>query len=63
MADATETLDLTGVLALLQRWQRVARSSQDAAAHRRMLERAERLNAGQDVATESWQHTKARLSL
>jgi len=35
MSAATETLDLTGVLDLLERWRRVARSSRDERAHRR----------------------------
>jgi hypothetical protein len=34
MAQATETLDLTGVLQLLERWRRVAESSRDAVAIR-----------------------------
>lgn len=37
MATATETLDLSGVVAMLARWQRVALSSQDPQAHRRMF--------------------------
>lgn len=61
MAHATETLDLTDVLALLHRWQRVARSSQDERAHARMLKHADRLTAGDDIPTEPWTHTKARL--
>jgi hypothetical protein len=62
MADATETLDLTDVLALLQRWERVARSSsRDERGHRRMLQHADRLTAGGDIATEPWTQTKARL--
>jgi hypothetical protein len=32
MAQATETLDLTGVLQLLERWRRAAESSRDAQA-------------------------------
>jgi hypothetical protein len=63
VAEATKTLDLSGVLAVLERWQRVARFSQDPKAHRRMLERAEQLNAGHEIATESWQQTKAGLGL
>jgi len=61
MADATETFDLTEVLSLLQRWQRVALSSRDAAAHRRMLEHADRLTVGDHVATEPWERTRTRL--
>ncbi len=63
MLDATETLDLTEVLAFTRRWRRVARSSADADAHRRMLEQAEALNAGSEVPTEPWSTTKARLGL
>lgn len=63
MAEATETLDLTGVLALLRRWQRVAWSSQDERAHRQMLNNADQLASGGNVSTEPWNVTKARLSL
>ena len=63
MSAATETLDLTGVLDLLERWRRVARSSRDERAHRRMLEHADQLNDGDDVATEPWPTTRARLGL
>jgi Family of unknown function (DUF6247) len=64
LAEAAETLDLSGVLEMLRRWQRVAWSSQnDPAAHRRMLELAEGLTAGDDVSTEPWHETRARLGL
>ncbi len=63
MATATETLDLSGVVAMLARWQRVALSSQDPQAHRRMLERAAILAAGGQVPMVPWEHTKARLGL
>jgi hypothetical protein len=66
MAQATETLDLTGVLRLLKRWRRVAESSQDARAHRRMLEHADRLSRGDtadEVSTEPWSVTRNRLGL
>lgn len=63
MADATETLDLTGVLALLRRWQRVAWSSSEPQAHRRMLTNAAMLASGEDIATEPWSVTKGRLGL
>ncbi|MGD0606608.1 MAG: DUF6247 family protein [Streptosporangiaceae bacterium] len=64
MADSTESGDLSCVLSMLRRWQRVAWSAQDdSEAHRHMLACADELNAGGDVATESWQATKARLSL
>ncbi len=64
MAEATETLDLAAVLEMLERWRRVAWSSRDdLAAHRRMLEKASRLVAGEDVPTEPWSAVKARLGL
>jgi hypothetical protein len=64
MADAAESLDLSGVLAMLERWQRVAWSTQDDPdAHRRMLENAARLNAGEDIGTVPWEQVKARLGL
>jgi hypothetical protein len=63
MAEATETLDLNGVLALLERWQRVARSARDPQAHRRMLDHADRLASGAEIPTEPWHETKARLGL
>jgi hypothetical protein len=66
MAQATETLDLTGVLQLLERWRRVAESSRDARAHRRMLGNAELLgrgDTGDEVSTEAWSVTRSRLGL
>ncbi|HEX7443788.1 MAG TPA: DUF6247 family protein [Acidimicrobiales bacterium] len=63
MAEATETLDLTNVLGVLRRWQRVALSSRDPEAHRRMLRKAGLLLAGEPVATEPWDVTKVRLGL
>ena len=64
MAEAAESLDLSGVLEMLRRWQRVAWSiHDDPSAHRRMLENARRLASGGDIATESWEVTKARLGL
>src|SRR6266849_5000241 len=64
MADAAESLDLSGVVSMLKRWQRVAWSTQDdPEAHRHMLACADELSAGGDVATEPWQRTKARLGL
>jgi hypothetical protein len=59
MREATETLDLTPVLEMLERWSRVARSSQDPRVHRRMLDHADRLQRGEDIATEPWSVTKA----
>jgi hypothetical protein len=63
MAEATETLDLTVVLGVLRRWRRVAWSSRDPQAHRRMLAQADRLNAGESITSEPWQETKSRLGL
>jgi hypothetical protein len=66
MAQATETLDLTGVLQLLERWRRIAESSRDVRAHRRMLERADQLSRGDtagEVSTEPWLVTRTRLGL
>jgi hypothetical protein len=63
-ADAAESLDLSGVVSMLKRWQRVAWSTQnDPEAHRHMLACADELNAGGHVATEPWQVTRAGLSL
>jgi hypothetical protein len=62
MAEAAESLDLSGVLAMFERWQRVAWSTRnDPYAHRWMLESASRLGAGEDVATVPWEHVKADL--
>lgn len=63
MSEATESLDLTGVMAVLRRWQRVAWSSRDEGAHRRMLERVDHMVGGTPVPTEPWAQTKARLGL
>jgi hypothetical protein len=64
MADAAESLDLSGVLAMLERWRRVAWSTRDdQGAHRRMLDNADRLSAGEDIATIPWQQAKTRLGL
>jgi hypothetical protein len=63
MADAAELLDLSGVLAMLERWRRVAWSSSDPDAHRTMLDNAARLSAGEGVATLLWEQVKARLGL
>lgn len=46
-ARATEALDLSEVLTMLDRWRRIARMTQsDPEAHRRMLAKAERALAG-----------------
>jgi hypothetical protein len=64
LAEAAETLDFSGLLAMLERWQRVAWSVRDDVdAHHLMLEHANRIEAGGKVATEPWQQTKARLGL
>ena len=49
MREATETLDLTPVLEMLERWHRVALLSRDPERHRRMLDHAERLQRGEDL--------------
>jgi hypothetical protein len=64
MADAAESLDLAGVPAMLERWRRVAWSTRDdQGARRRMLDNADRLGAGEDIATVPWQQVRARLGL
>src|SRR5664280_1797532 len=63
MAEAAETLDLTNVLGVLRRRQRVALSSRDPEAHRRMPRNVGRLLAGEPVATEPWDVTKVRRGL
>lgn len=63
MREATETLDLAPVLGMLQRWSLVAELSRDPERHRRMLDHAERLRRGEDLGTEPWSVTKARLDL
>ena len=64
MAEATETLDLTSVLEMLRRWERVARlTTHDPQAHRRMLRTAAAINAGEDVPMVSWDQVKGDLGL
>jgi hypothetical protein len=64
MTEAAESLDLSGVLAMLERWRRVAWSTQDDRnAHHTMLETARRLNSGEDVATVPWEQVKTRLGM
>jgi hypothetical protein len=63
MSDATENLDLTPVLAFTRRWRRVAQSSRDPEAHRRMLAQVDALDAGTAIPTEPWSATKAHLGL
>lgn len=63
MREAMETLELTPVVEMLERWHRVALLSRDAERHRRMLDHAERLQRGEDLPMESWSAMKARLGL
>jgi hypothetical protein len=64
MAEATETLNLTPVLEMLRRWERVARlTTHDPQAHRRMLRTAAAMNAGDDVPMVSWDQVKGDLGL
>lgn len=64
MTEASESLDLTGVLEFLRHWRLIATASTaDPHAHRQIMATAARLAAGQDVPTEAWPATKARLGL
>jgi len=66
MATATETLDLSEVLATLESWRRVARLTAVTGpeAHRAMYRRAAARMAGDDIpAEEPLVRTKARLGL
>lgn len=66
MARATESLDLSEVLATLDSWRRVARltAASGAEAHRAMYRRAAARLTGEDVpAGEALPQTKARLGL
>jgi Family of unknown function (DUF6247) len=66
MAAATESLDLSEVLATLESWRRVARLTVVAGpeAHRTMYRRAAARLAGEDIpADEPLARTKARLGL
>ena len=66
MTEATETLDLNPVLALLESWRRVAWITAESGrdAHRRMYRRAAQLLSGDPVPTdEPLLRTKARLGL
>jgi hypothetical protein len=53
MAEAASTLDLTGVLQVLEVYRRIAEITQrhGAAAHRRMLDQAAQLQRGEAVST------------
>jgi hypothetical protein len=60
LARAAETLDLTEVFDTLERWRRIARSTQaDPQAHRRMLTTAARLRSGEDIPSASVDEVKA----
>jgi uncharacterized protein DUF6247 len=66
MVTATETLDLSEVLATLESWRRVARLTAVTGpeAHRAMYRRAAARLAGEDIpADEPLPRTKARLGL
>ena len=66
MARATETLDLSEVLATLESWRRVARLTAVAGpeVHRAMYRRAATRLAGEDIPVdEPLLRTKARLGL
>jgi Family of unknown function (DUF6247) len=66
MATATETLDLSEVLATLESWRRVARLTAVTGpdAHRAMYRRAAGRLVGEDLpADEPLRRTKARLGL
>jgi hypothetical protein len=60
LAEAAETLDLTGVHRSLESWRRIAWSTQDdPAAHRRMLQAASKALAGERVSTVPASEIKA----
>ena len=61
MAEATASMDLSGVAAFLERWRRVAWSSGDPDEHRAMLGQAGQLLAGQHVPTTPWAETQSTL--
>lgn len=66
MTRATETLDLTEVLAVLESWRRVAwlTTANGSDAHRRMYRRAAARRANEDIPdNEPLPRTKARLGL
>jgi hypothetical protein len=63
MAEATTSMNLSGVAAFLERWRRVAWSSGDPDEHRAMLARAGQLLAGQHVPTTPWAETQSTLGL
>jgi hypothetical protein len=63
MAEATSAMDLTVLAAFIERWRRIAWSAGEPDGHRAMLERAQRLLAGEEVPTMPWAETRSRLGL
>jgi hypothetical protein len=63
MATAGRTLDLTGVLAVLGTYRKIAEITQrqGADAHRRMLDQVARLQRGEDIATVPGQQHKTEI--
>ncbi|MGH3930994.1 MAG: DUF6247 family protein, partial [Pseudonocardiaceae bacterium] len=63
MAEASRTLELTRVLDVLRSWRRIAWITQrhGPQAHRRMLDAATRLRAGEDVPTVPGHVVKAEI--
>jgi hypothetical protein len=64
MAAASRTLDLTGVLSVLDTYRKIAdiTQRQGTEAHLRMLDQVARLEAGQEVATVSVQQHRAEIN-
>jgi hypothetical protein len=64
LASAAQTLDLTGVLQVLSTYRKIAELTQrqGAAAHRRMLDQAARLQRGDDVPTVPGHIHKAEIN-
>jgi len=63
MAEATVSMDLSGLAVFVERWRRVAWSSGDPEEHRTMLDRVGQLLAGQHVPTTPWTETQSTLGL
>jgi hypothetical protein len=64
LPEATERLDPTPVTGFLRRWRRIAWSTtNDPAAHRRMLAVSADVQAGRSVPAEGWEQVKTRLGL
>lgn len=64
MASAAQTLDLTGVLQVLNTFRKIAEVTQrqGAASHRRMLDQVARLQRGDDVPTVPGHIHKAEIN-